>query len=150
VENVVHKMERSTEDAAAVKEWLLESFPFLTQHASVVELLSKWDEWYAGILEDEVDPANYDSFSLSPLSELVWRTEWKDVGLFTIAIFSVVDVETDIVIRTTPDPQLYLWKRDDESSPVVCALSLEQVLMGVEQHAQQIGAFLMQITREHQ
>jgi hypothetical protein len=142
VENVVHKIQRSAEDAAAVEESLLKAYPFLAQHPGVVELLSRWREWYVGVLDDDVDAADYDSFSLSPLEELHWRTEWKEAGFFTVAIFVVNEVETDVVIRTTPDSRLYLWKRDDESRPVVCPVSLQQILDGVEQQPQKINEFL--------
>jgi hypothetical protein len=147
VENVVRKIGRSPEDAAAVKKSLVESFPFLTQHCSILDSLSRWHEWYVGIVADDVDPADYDSFSLSPLEELYWRTEWKEVGFFTIAMFFVKEVETNVVISTLPDSNLYLWKRDDSSQPVVCRMTLEQILDGVEQNPTKIDEFLIHVTK---
>jgi hypothetical protein len=142
MENTVLKTERSAEDAAAVKESLLQEFPFLAQHASLVDLLSKWDEWYVGVLDDDVDPADYDSFSLSPLEELHWRTEWKEVGFFTVAIFSVNDAETDVVVCASFDSNLYLWQRNEGFRPVVCPWSLQQILDAVERRPQEIREFL--------
>jgi len=100
-----------------------------------------------GIVADDVDPADYDSFSLSPLEELYWRTEWKEVGFFTIAMFFVKEVESNVVISTLPDSNLYLWKRDDSSQPVVCRMTLEQILDGVEQNPTKIDEFLIHVTK---
>ena len=145
MENVVLKLERPAQDAAALKKSLVESFPFLARHSFVLDSLSRWEEWYVGIVADDVDPADYDSFSLSPLEELYWRTEWKEVGFFTIAMFFVNEVETNVVISTLPDSKLYLWKPDDSSQPVACHLTLEQILDGVEQNPNKIAEFLKQV-----
>lgn len=146
MQNDVHKVERSAEDAAAVKQSLLESFPFLGQHPFVLYSLARWHEWYVGVLDEDVDPSEYDCFSLSPLEELHWRTEWRAAGFFTIAFFFVNEIETDVVISTSPDSNLYLWKRGDSSRPVVCPVSLEEILDGVEQSPQQIAGFLSHLT----
>ncbi len=147
LENTIHKVERSSQDAASVKKSLLASFPFLAPHPEVVGLLSKWKEWYVGVLDEDVDPAEYDSFSLAPIEELHWRTEWQQVGFLTVAIFFVKNIETDVVVRTSSDAKLYTLRRDDASHLVVCPMHLQQILDGVEHHRQTIDQFLAFLTK---
>jgi hypothetical protein len=47
-----------------------------------VALLSQWEEWFAGVLNPDVDPADYDAFSLAPLSELSLEEGLEGVGFF--------------------------------------------------------------------
>lgn len=139
---------RSKSDTDSAKRALQEDFPFLGYYSDVLNLLAQYQEFCVGIPEDDsVDPETYDCFSLFPLEELSWRTDWKRRGYFAVASFGIQGEDTEIGISALePDDKLYLWRPDEpDFCPSVCTRSLVDILDGVQENASRLADYVNEL-----
>jgi len=147
--NPIIVSKRSCEDAATWNEELAEAFPFLPP--DIIAALTMYSDFHVGIPEDDsIDPDTYKSFSMCPIEELYWRTDWKENGFFAFAMFYIDANQTDICIRTEgQDKSLYLWAEEGGiPEPIRCKHTIDTILDDVLENSENLPGYLARLTAE--